>query len=175
VDAYEVSVRARLFTPLRGQFDYSLGPPAPAQSEALADSRPLHVGSLAPEVRYRNRESGQPHFQSASIPGLYYLIVEMSDDPQGDDYALPFTMRVDRLSSSEGAEAPRYTGTDATSPESPTPAPATDPDTDNTGTEAGDGSEDGLGPVRLVAGVAAAALGVTALVLAGVLLRRRTR
>ena len=175
VGAYEVDVRARLFTPMRGQFDYSLGPPAPGQTEPLADWRPVHVGSIGPQVRYRNRESGQPHLQSASIPGTYYLVVEMSDDPGGDNYALPFTMRVARISFPEGAAAPEYTGTDAASPESPPTAAETADDGDDgtSSPDARDDSEDGLGSVRLAAGVAAAALGVAALALAGLLLLRR--
>ena len=175
VGAYDVEVRTRLFTPVRGQFDYSASLGGPDPTVALDQEDAERIGAAGPEIRYLNRESPAASTATASVPGTYYLTVEASPDSEGESYVLPYTMRVD-LPAGTTAGEPDYEGTDATTPEpatsSPSPEPEADADPDQSAPETDD---EGLGSVRLVAGVAAGGLALVAMGLAAFLLLARRR
>ena len=175
VGAYDVEVRTRLFTPVRGQFDYSASLGGPDPTVALDQEAAERIGAAGPEIRYLNRESPAASTATASVPGTYYLTVEASPDSEGESYVLPYTMRVD-LPAGTTAGEPDYEGTDATTPEpatsSPSPEPEADADPDQSAPETDD---EGLGSVRLVAGVAAGGLALVAMGLAAFLLLARRR
>ena len=176
---YDITVRSRLFTPVRGQFTYSDQLDGPDPFAPLVREDAVLIGAAGPEVRYLNRESPDTSVASASVPGTYYLSVEASRDEQGESYTLPFTMRVDLPTTGTEAGEPDYEGTDATPPEPPTASASSseEPDPDDSTEAAEDSSDEGLGSVRLVAGVAAGGLGVVAILGAALLLllRRRPR
>ena len=175
VGAYDIEVRTRLFTPVRGQFDYSAFLGGPDPSVAMDQENAERIGAAGPEIRYLNRDSPASSTASASVPGTYYLTVEASPDSEGESYVLPYTMRVDLPAGTDSGE-PDYEGTDATTPEPATASKSAEPDPDEDSEKAAQASDDdGLGSVRLVAGVAAAGLGVVALGFAAFLLLARRR
>ena len=83
VGAYDVKVRTRLFTPVRGQFDYSASLGGSDPRVAMDPENAERIGAAGPEIRYLNRESPAASTASASVPGTYYLTVEASPDSEG--------------------------------------------------------------------------------------------
>ncbi|WP_129669827.1 vWA domain-containing protein [Phytoactinopolyspora endophytica] len=109
----------------------------------------VHASTV--EVRYRNLESVHEFMNAASIAGDYYIAVSVSEDGDGDEYEVPFTLTTSLIGEA-GAGAPEFTTVELPEDGNTTEDPADDatdepeddsePSADATDTPADDGTED---------------------------------
>jgi Ca-activated chloride channel homolog len=137
-------------------------------SQAYLPISALTTGIGASPVTFLNRTASGVA-QGASLAGRYTVTVFLEEDPQGESYLVPFTLRLGVTGAVAGA--PAYTEEpaaveSASAPQSPTPAPEEDQDTPSAGSTDGGGLDGGL----VVGG-----LGVLALVAAGIVVARSRR
>jgi len=192
----EVTAVVKAYTPTRGEIDYN-GAEGPGTTGLFYRGNPLTVGVTTPEVRYLNRSnSGLNVAVNTSMPGYYYLTLRTTPDDDGQSYTVPFFLDVDVVgepsqgpeyldvpepaatpsgipSGTPGATATETPGTTVApaSPSGPTTPPTGTNDT-STETQANSGDDGNSGTLLLTAGAGVA--GVTALMAALALLRRRT-
>ncbi|MCF2528705.1 vWA domain-containing protein [Yinghuangia soli] len=67
---------------------------------------PLSFDSATAPVRHRNLESGQPSIAAASLPGDYFIWLQIDPEKTDPALAVPFTLTVDVVGDPEGA--PQY-------------------------------------------------------------------
>lgn len=192
----EVTAVVKAYTPTRGEIDYN-GAEGPGTTGAFYRDNSLTLGVTTPEVRYLNRSnSGLNVAVNTSMPGYYYVTLRTTPDDDGQSYTVPFFLDVDVVS--EAVEGPDYVdvpepsatpsgtpsettaGTQSTtattaapaSPSGPSTNPTASPDETSTETLANSGDDDDSRTLLLTAGAGVA--GITALMAALALLRRRT-
>jgi Ca-activated chloride channel family protein len=123
-------------------------------NQSLVGDEGQTLGNSTAPITYRNREVGGAK-AAAALAGRYTVVVGLEDDPDGEDYLVPVTVRIGVVGEPTGE--PTYT------------EPAPDPDAEPAASEAQD--DDGSSVVPwLLAGVA-----VVAAVVGGVLVARSRR
>lgn len=159
----------------RGQYVNLRVDGLPARSYSfMNDADRFELAGSTPTVRYQNR-SQPDSVRYAAVPGLQYLVLNMSRSHDSGPYLVPYTLQV-RVLGTAGSGRPAYLSLPTPSPSpsssaSPSHSPTvTPPDTDPSG-----GGVDGL-PLPAVVAIAAATMvvgaGATALAL---WLRRRRK
>ncbi|WP_162529642.1 vWA domain-containing protein [Nocardioides caldifontis] len=169
VGKVDVLSRVTLFSPTRrvaAAPNTVDGPPM----QAFLDTNGHEVGATTSPITYRNRGMSN-QFGGANIDGSYTVTVYLEEDPDGDDYLVPFTLSV----GASGTVAGEPTYAEEPEPvESPTPSSsgtASGPTSSGGSTSSSSGDDGGIDPAALALGGA----GVAALAAAGVVVARSRR
>jgi Ca-activated chloride channel family protein len=151
--------RITLFSPVRRTAASSSttgGPPG----QSFLHPNGLDVGITTRAIAYRNRGTASD-FGGATIEGPYTVSVYLEEDPDGDDYLVPFTLSLGVDGQPTGA--PEY-AEEPVATESPTPSPTQEVTEADTSPTSSASDDDGANLGLLLGGAGVLALAAAALV-----------